>query len=147
MKLLLKFSIVALLVIAVTGCSKGYQPSNTMLQPSNTMPCTAATTAHAIPWCRSSQLSISGGQPNGAAGKVGIIGIGLQNISNTTCRVKGYPKLQMLNALGKPILTYTIQGTSYYGPSSMVKVVNLTPYFRARFDLLFHNQTGYGTAI
>ena len=79
-------------------------------------------------------------------GHVGITGAGFKNVSTTTCTLKGYPDLQMLDAVGHPIQTQVIHGTSYTVQSMPEDVVTLAPGAEAMFDLGYDNGTGYGTA-
>lgn len=80
-------------------------------------------------------------------GHIGFTGVGLKNVSKTTCTLTGYPDLQMLDAKGDPIATHVLYRPSYTLVTQAEKLVLLTPGAIAMFDLGFDNGTGYGTSI
>jgi hypothetical protein len=80
-------------------------------------------------------------------GHVGIGASAFQNVSATSCTLKGYPKLLMLDAAGSAIPTHVINGTSYTVVSRPDDVVVLSPGAQAMFDIGYSSRTGYGTAV
>lgn len=138
----LKITGIALMLVALAGCAS--QSDNTAA-PSVLASVTASPSI--APTCLSSQLSIVLGQDGVAMGNYGIDSSGFKNISTSTCTLKGYPNLQMLDAVGKHIATHVKDGTSYTVQAQPVDVVVIPPGGQAKFDLGFTDSTGYGNAI
>jgi hypothetical protein len=126
----------------LTGCAS--QSNNVPPTPIST---SASPTTVANTTCLSNQLSIVRGQDTAAMGHIGIGASAFQNISTTTCTLKGYPKLQMIDAAGSAIPTHVINGTSYTVVSRPDDLVVLAPGARVMFDIGYSSRTGYGTAV
>jgi hypothetical protein len=77
-------------------------PTTTTVTPTPTVTVTPTT---GVPTCQSSQLSLSLGQPGGAAGST-YTPIVFTNTGSTTCELRGYPGVSFVDAsgarLGKP---------------------------------------------
>jgi hypothetical protein len=130
------------LIFVLTGCAS---QSNSV--PPTPISTGASPTTVANTTCLSSQLSIVRGQDGAAMGHVGIAASAFQNHSDTACTLKGYPKLQMLDAAGSAIPTHVINGTSYTVVSRPDDLVVLVPGAQAMFDIGYSSQTGYGAAV
>jgi len=85
-----------------------------------------------------SQLSLSVGGGNAAAGTVGRPFI-FTNASQTTCALFGYPGMQRLSSAGQPVQTRLV-----WTPGVEQTVV-LPPGGTASFLAWWHDQTGYAT--
>ena len=142
-RVFIKASAITVILLALTGCANTYK---TGTSPS-VVPTPSIIVTPASSICTSSQLAIEAGSGGVAMGTVGITGMGFKNISTTICTLKGYPILQMLDSTGRSIPTYVTHGNSFGVPAAPAKVVTLAPGLVAKFDLTYHNQTGYGTAI
>lgn len=99
-----------------------------------------------LPYCATNQLAWVEGHTGVALGHIGITGTGFKNVSTSTCKLKGYPKLQMFDATVHAIPTHVTDGTSYTVQLTPVTVVVLAPGQDAVFDLGYDDQTGYGMA-
>jgi hypothetical protein len=148
-RVFIKASAITFMLLALAGCANslktGTTPTVTPSASPSASPSTSVTPASLL--CTSSQLAIEPGSGGVAMGTVGVTGMGLKNISTATCKLKGYPVLQMLDSTGRSIPTYVSHGKSFGVPASPAKFVILAPGLVAKFDILYHNQTGYGTAI
>ena len=60
-------------------------------------PVQSSSTTKATPSCSTSDLALSLGQPNGAAG-TSYIDLMLKNKSNTACTIKGYPGVSLVDS-------------------------------------------------
>ncbi len=136
------------MLLILTGCanssSTGTSPTST--PSASPSPSQSATVAPASLTCTPSQLMIERGLEGGAAGSVGITGMGFKNISTTPCTLKGYPILQMLDATGHSLPTYVTHANSFDGSAEPAKVITLAPGLDAKFDMIYPAQTGYGNA-
>lgn len=152
MNMRLKVSGFAVLLFALAGCAsqsdKTAAPSPSP-SPSATATPSVSTSALispvVLPDCLSSQLSIIDGRHGVAMGSVGVDGIAFKNVSKTSCTLRGYPDLQMLDAAAKPITTHLHKGTSYTVQTTPEDMVTLLPGGEALFDLGYSSSTGYGT--
>ena len=97
--------------------------------------------------CDSSQLSIQLGLQDAAMGSRGVTGMAFQNTSAKSCTLEGYPIVQMLDASGKSLPTYVTHFGSFATPDAAPAMVTLAPGAKAKFDLLYAAQTGYGNAV
>ena len=139
MKLIFKFSLVALLALALTGCGSKAQISPT--------PTPTSTVTPAALVCSSSQLAIVLGSESAAMGARGVSGMGFKNVSATPCTLFGYPKLQMTGSNGKLIKTFTTRVSKIMDMPSSMSIVTLLPGTTAHFNLLYESSTGYGNAV
>lgn len=149
MRVFAKASIVAVMLLALTGCANslktGTSPTVSPIASPSASPSIILTPASSL--CTSSQLAIELGSQGVAMGTIGVTGMAFKNISMNTCTLKGYPILQMLDSTGHSIPTYVSHGNSFGVPAAPAKVVTLSPGLVAKFDMTYHDQTGYGTAI
>ena len=102
---------------------------------------TAATAVY-VPTCKASSLSAWGGPTQGAAGTL-LTEFAFVNKGASECSLIGYPKLQMLDAAGRPISTtdrHAFQG--FDGIER--RVVILAPGERAYFGAAYPDFTGAG---
>ncbi|MBO0746402.1 MAG: DUF4232 domain-containing protein, partial [Candidatus Dormibacteraeota bacterium] len=114
-------------------------PSATPAPPAATpAPSSAPPASGAVYRCLVSQLSLSAGSGNAAAGTVGRALI-FTNTSQTTCALFGYPGLQRLDGDGRPVQTRVV-----WTPSPE-QTVTLAPGGTASFLAWWHDQTGYAT--
>ena len=97
--------------------------------------------------CDSSQLSIQLGLQDAAMGSRGVTGMAFQNTSAKSCTLEGYPIVQMLDASGKSLPTYVTHFGSFAAPDAAPAIITLAPGAKAKFDLLYAAQTGYGNAV
>ena len=71
--------------------------------------------------------------------------IRLKNVSPTACTLKGYPRLQLLDATGAPLTTHLHFGADYIVPKIAVRTVTLAPKAAAGFLVGYEDATGYAT--
>ncbi len=135
-----KLIIVAAGLILLSGCSSTAKTTPTV----SPTPSTTATPASLT--CDSSQLSIQLGAQDAAMGSRGVTGMDFLNTSARSCTLEGYPIVQMIDASGKSLPTYVTHFGSFAAPNAPVGVVTLAPGGKAKFDLLYAAQTGYGNA-
>lgn len=102
-------------------------------------PTAAPPASGATSRCLVSQLSLSVGAGNAAAGTVGRPFI-LTNTSQATCALFGYPGLQRLGGDGQPMPTRVV-----WTPGVVEQTVTLAPGASASFLAWWHDQTGYAT--
>jgi hypothetical protein len=75
-------------------------PSSSTTTTTSSSPATTTTTTTAgVPPCTSSQLSVSVGQSQGAAGSL-IVPLVFQNTGSTTCSLQGYPGVSIVGTGG-----------------------------------------------
>jgi Protein of unknown function (DUF4232) len=82
----------------------------------------AATTQR----CRLNQLSLAQPKLNGAAGTIRLRFV-FTNSSGSTCKLFGFPGMQMLNASHNPIPTHVHRGTGHNVPPEPENDVIMTP--------------------
>ena len=138
-------SLVALSLIALTGCGSNSKTNPTTTPTPSSSPTVSATPASLV--CDSSQLVIQLGVEDAAMGSRGVTGMTFQNTSAKSCTLEGYPIVQMIDANGKSLPTYVTHFGSFNAPKSPTTLVTLAPGAKAKFDLLYEAQTGYGNAV
>ncbi|MGC8479927.1 MAG: DUF4232 domain-containing protein, partial [Acidimicrobiales bacterium] len=94
--------------------------------------------------CISEQLTIARAQTSASAGSVAI-SFTLTNTAPTTCVLKGYPGLQMLDQNGASITTHVTWGSSVSVPQEPVNSITLASGQQAYFIIGYASQTGYGS--
>lgn len=139
MKLMAKFSAIAIIALTLTGCG-----NHTVTTPT---PTPSATSSPAALACNSSQLAIILGSESAAMGARGVSGMGFKNVSATPCTLIGYPTVQMLDAKGKAIQTINTRVSTIMGAPTTISIVTLAPGVKANFNLLYESATGYGNAV
>ncbi len=137
MKVFFKVSGIALLVLALAGCGKAATPD----------PTPTASVAPATLTCLSNQLSIKLGSESGAMGTVGVSGMVFKNVSATACTLMGYPKIQMLDAMGKSIPTFVTNVPDLMGLATSATLIAVNPGQSAIFNLMYEAGTGYGNSV
>lgn len=95
--------------------------------------------------CATSQLKVVLGIANGAMGHIGQE-VHLQNTSTSACTLSGYPSLQLIDGVGKPLATHITDGSDYIVPRIRVRTVTLAPNGAAAFLIGYADATGYGSA-
>jgi hypothetical protein len=86
-------------------------------------PTTTATPVEPAIYCRLSELSVTPGQSNGAAGSI-TVPVLFKNISQRTCTLQGYPGVAGLNAAGQQVVQAVRTPFTHVGPPS---AISLTP--------------------
>ena len=108
----------------------------------------ALASAHAaasVPRCRLSQLALAQPKSTGAAGSVRMRFV-FTNVSATTCKLFGYPGMQLLNARGAALPTYVRRGTSVAVPAEPETDVVMTHSQHASFYAGYSNVPTGGQA-
>jgi Protein of unknown function (DUF4232) len=85
-----------------------------------------------VPRCRLSQLALAQPKSTGAAGSVRMRFV-FTNISATTCKLFGFPGMQLLNARGAALPTYVRRGASSVVPAEPEADVVMTHSQHASF--------------
>jgi len=136
----------AVTALALSACAKnttGGFALPTSLPPSGSPTPSASASAAASPstsasasavpaTCALDQLAVTLGPVSGAAGSVGGLFI-LTNTSAQSCSLYGYPGMLLLNALGDPMTTHVIRGTSVVVPAVPKTTVILPPGAQGSF--------------
>ncbi|HSN03296.1 MAG TPA: DUF4232 domain-containing protein [Acidimicrobiales bacterium] len=104
-----------------------------------------SSSPESLPRCTSANLRVEIGIANVAMGHVSQQ-IRLKNISQATCTLRGYPRLQMLDAAGAALTTHLHFGADYIVPTIAVRTVTLAPNASAGFLVGYENATGFATA-
>src|ERR1035437_3661117 len=124
-RVVIKASAITVMLLALTGCANnlktGTSPTVSPTASPSASPSTIVTPASSL--CASTQLAIESGSGGVGMGTVGVTGMGFKNISASTCTLKGYPILQMLDSTGHSIPTYVSHGNSFGVPAGPAKVV------------------------
>ena len=137
MKVVYNSSILIACIVVLTGCSNVAIPL-----PTPTAKVTPTTSS-----CRTSQLSIVLGTESAAMGARAVAGMGFKNISSTACTLMGYPKIQMVDSIGKSIPTFVNEVPALMGIKSAVNLISVNPGQTAIFNLMYESGTGYANAI
>ena len=137
MKLAFKSSILLASILVLTGCGKSAIPS-----PTPTATVTPTTSS-----CTTPQLSIVLGTESAAMGARAVAGMGFKNISATACTLIGYPKIQMVDSMGKSIPTFVTDVPALMGIKSAINLISINPGQTAIFNLMYESGTGYANAI
>ena len=86
----------------------------------------ATGSAASVPRCRQAQLGLAQPQSTGAAGSVRLRFV-FTNVSAATCKLFGFPGMQLLNARQAPLPTYVQRGSSTVVPPEPEADVVMTP--------------------
>jgi hypothetical protein len=86
------------------------------------------------PGCTQNQIQIAASSSGVAAGHMGVL-FTLQNVSSVSCRLFGYPGLELLGPGGTRLPTTVVRGGSYLFPSIAPHWVALPPGTFAAFDV------------
>ena len=108
-----RFLILTLSAVALVGaaCSSTTSSSSTTTSAPSTSTTSMATTTTKTNWCSTSSLTITAGEPSGAAGHV-MMTLNFKNTSTTTCVTGGFPGVAGTNSSGAQIVQATRVGSS-----------------------------------
>lgn len=137
MKVVRTSSILIACILVLTGCSNVAIP----------LPTPTAKVTPTTARCTTSQLSIVLGSESAAMGARAVAGMGFKNISSTACTLMGYPKIQMMDSMGKSIPTFVTNVPALMGIKSAVNLISVNPGHTAIFNLMYESGTGYANAI
>jgi hypothetical protein len=98
----------------------------------------SAGAAATVPRCRLSQLALAQPKSTGAAGSVRMRFV-FTNVSAATCKLFGFPGMQLLNARGAALPTYVVRGTSNVVPAEPEADVVMTHSQHASFYAGYSN--------
>jgi hypothetical protein len=98
----------------------------------------SAGAATSVPRCRLSQLTLAQPKSTGAAGSVRMRFV-FTNVSATTCKLFGFPGMQLLNARGAALPTYVVRGASNVVPAEPEADVVMTHSQHASFYAGYSN--------
>jgi hypothetical protein len=103
------------------------------------LPAASAVSA-SWPWCRQAQLTTTATTEGAGLGHVGVL-FTLRNTSSASCRLEGYPGLQLLDGNGHPLPTTVVRAVSgaYLFPAVGPHSVALAPGAAGSFDLQYYN--------
>ena len=98
-------------------------PTVTPSPSATTTPTPSPTTTPVEPaiYCRLSELSVTPGQSNGAAGSI-TVPVLFKNISQRTCSLQGYPGVAGLNAAGQQVTQAVRTPFTHVGPPSAISL-------------------------
>jgi len=99
----------------------------------------------AVPRCTASHLRAWAGTTTGAAGHL-LAELAFVNRGHARCSLSGYPRVQMLDAAGRPIRTAD-EDASPGALGIERRTVVLAPGQRAYFGVHFANKTGFGSLV
>jgi hypothetical protein len=106
----------------------------------------ASKTQTAAQPCTASQLSVKPMEGLATQGTKYYL-VSLKNASTTSCTLKGYPKLRMLDAGGKYIATLITHRGAFVGAKATgVTLVTVKPGWSALFSLAFPDSIDYAPA-
>jgi hypothetical protein len=92
------------------------------------------------PQCRRAQLTMTATGEGAALGHVGVL-FTMRNTSSASCRLEGYPGLQLLDSKGDALPTMVVRavGGAYLFPAVMPRSVAMAPGAVGSFDLQYYN--------
>ncbi len=96
-------------------------PSATATPTPTTTPTPTPTPVEPAIYCRLSELSVTPGQSNGAAGSI-TVPVLFKNISQRTCSLQGYPGVAGLNAAGQQVTQAVRTPFTHVGPPSAISL-------------------------
>jgi len=106
----------------------------------------ASKTQTAAQPCKASQLSVKPIEGLAAYGTKYYL-VSLKNVSSTSCTLKGYPQLRMLDAGGKSIATVVTHRGAFAGAKATgVTLVTVKPAWSALFSLMYRDSLAYAPA-
>ena len=106
----------------------------------------ALKTQTAAQSCKVSQLSVKPMEGLATQGTKYYL-VSLKNVSSTSCTLKGYPQLRMLDAAGKSIATLVIHRGAFGGAKATgVTLVTIKPGWSALFSLAYPDSIDYTRA-
>jgi hypothetical protein len=105
-------------------------PTTTAIEPTTTI---EPSLGLRLPRCHTNQVTVRGGSASVGAGNVVAVYV-LENTSATTCRVFGYPGLQMLDSHHRPVPTTVTRG-AYMFPAKAPSRVIVLPRGSASFSI------------
>lgn len=96
--------------------------------------------------CTASQLSVKPIEGLSTYGTKDYL-VSLKNVSSTSCALKGYPQLRMLDAGGKSIATVVTHRGDFTGAKATgVTLVTVKPGWSALFSLMYRDSLDYTPA-
>jgi hypothetical protein len=72
--------------------------------------------------------------------------MGFKNVSTLPCTLKGYPQVQMVDAMGKSLPTFVTNSPSLMGINVTDQLIAIDPGETAIFNFMYEAGTGYGNA-
>ena len=123
-------------------CGPSGPPGPPAAAPPAAAPPAAATSTGAVQRCLPAQLVLSEGRVGVGLGNVGAVFI-LTNRSRTACYLYGFPGMQLLDALGRPLPTRVLRTGAYTFTEVPPRRVDLTPGGVASFSAGWSDATGY----
>jgi Protein of unknown function (DUF4232) len=122
---------------AAVVCGQAGQPD---LGPGPTLRVLPAAPAASASWpqCSQSQIGITAAGTGAGLGHVGVL-FTLRNTSSASCRIEGYPDLQLLGSSGNALPTTVVRAVTgaYLFPAVSPHRVALAPGATASFDLQY----------
>jgi hypothetical protein len=96
----------------------------------------AAATAYVPHRCYVGELAAGFHGSQAGLGNRGFL-LTLTDVSGTSCRLDGYPGLELRDAAGRPLVTRTRRGPTYFGPDPGAKLIVLSPGETVSADVAF----------
>jgi Protein of unknown function (DUF4232) len=96
----------------------------------------SASAGHVPHRCYVSDLAAGFHGSQAGLGNRGFL-LTLTDASGASCRLDGYPGLELRDAAGRPLLTRTMRGPTYFGPDPGRKLIVLSPGESVSADIAF----------
>ena len=135
------------LLLVAAGCSSPTASSPPASSPSTTSSITTPstslpppTTSTTVPGCTGANYALSLLGTEGAAGTFEVT-FGFKNTSSSTCRLMGYPGIQLVAADGSNLPTTTVRGGSESFTDFAPTVVSVGPGAIAYFNMAYSDVT------
>ncbi len=129
-------------VTTATVCGHGAETGAGLAGASLSLRVLPAAPAASASWpqCRKAQLTMTATGEGAALGHVGVL-FTLRNTSSASCRLEGYPGLQLVDSTGHALPTTVLRAVSgaYLFPAVMPHSVALAPGAVGSFDLQYYN--------
>ncbi len=128
-------------VTAATVCGRAAQTEASLAGASLSLRVLPAAPAASASWpqCRQAELTVAATGEGAALGHVGVL-FTLRNTSSVSCRLDGYPGLQLLDSTGRALPTTVVHAVSgaYLFPAVVPHSVALAPGAVGSFDLQYY---------
>jgi hypothetical protein len=129
-------------VTAATVCGHRPETEAGLAGASTTLRVLPAASAVSASWpqCRQAQLTTTATGEGAGLGHVGVL-FTVRNTSSASCRLEGYPGLQLLDSNGRPLPTTVMRAVSgaYLFPAVVPHTVALAPGAAGSFDLQYYD--------